>query len=350
MDVWQVLQGTVQQQRAWTFGLQEPAALPAPAATEPDEAPPAGQHDLLKRSQSMQPADTAATAAGHAETASLDLQSLVEPCVSSREPRSIKDGVNFVSCSAGHQHSAAAAEGGYVFTWGSNDRGQLGCDTSANQPVAVHILTPAAQTSADKTRTCSTSGQRSNSNSTAAAGASGDGSVAASGRAMLTKLDSLKQLGSTVKLPPSLMSSLLQQRELEMAEAREQQEQQALLLQELLQHPELGQQQQLAGKPHAPEPGAAQAAAHMAVLSGIHTTPGSAHQQQRQQQDETRPQALVVYQLHLGQAVRSVACGAHHTLAALALSGLVSLQQACSLLILFDCSCSRNTKHHTCQQ
>jgi hypothetical protein len=32
----------------------------------------------------------------------------------------------------------------------------------------------------------------------------------------------------------------------------------------------------------------------------------------------------VVYQLHLGQAVRSVACGAHHTLAALASSGLVS--------------------------
>jgi hypothetical protein len=322
MDVWQVLQGTVQQQRAWTFGLQEAAALPAPAATETDEGTlPAGP----TRCPSMQPADAAAAPAAHAESTNVDLQSLVEPCVSSREPRSIKDGVNFISCSAGHQHSAAAAEGGFVFTWGSNDRSQLGCDTSTNQPVAVHILSPAAEASADQTRMCSTSGQRSKSNSTAAAGTSGDGSRSASTRAMLNKLDSLKQLGSTVKLPPSLMASLLQQRELELTEAREQQEQQALLLQELLQHPELGQQQQLAGKPPALEPGAAQATAHLAVLSGMHATPGNAQkQQQRQQQDETRPQALVVYQLHLGQAVRSVACGAHHTLAALASSGLVS--------------------------
>jgi hypothetical protein len=143
---------------------------------------------------------------------------------------------------------------------------------------------------------------------------------------MLHKLDSLKQLGAAVKLPSSLMSALQQLRQQERDEATEQQEQQQLLLQELLQHPELGQQQQLAGRPPAPQPSAAQAAAHNAVLSGISS--GVLKQQQRQQQQEGRPQALPIYQVHLGQAVRSVACGAHHTLAALASSGLVS--QVCS--------------------
>lgn len=318
MEVWQVLQGLVQQRRVWTFGMQTPAALPAPpppAAADPaaEEASGLARQCQQFSTPHFQPPPPAQQAAAQLP----DVQSLVEPCISSREPESIKDGVSFVSCAAGHQHSAAAAEGGYVFTWGSNDKGQLGCDTSTQQPVVVHVLS----TAAEEVEGAGLSSSSSGGNVGTAAPTSASSSAAAScSRPMLHKLDSLKQLGAAVKLPSSLMAALQQLRQHERDEATEQHEQQQLLLQELLQHPELGQQQQLAGRPHALQHSAAQAAAHAAVLSGI----SSGVLQQRQQQQEGRPQALAVYEVHLGQAVRSVACGAHHTLAALASSGLVS--------------------------
>lgn len=305
--------------------MQAPAALPAPLAdTTEDESDPTG---LLRQPSQLRPHSPAypqTTAA--AQFPAPHIQSLVEPCISSREPQSIKEGVKFTSCAAGHQHSAAVADGGYVFTWGSNDKGQLGCDTNTQQPVAIHVLSSPELDAGLALSSCSsTAGSTSSGAADTRARATGAaaGGVAASSlsgsRAMLHKLDSLKQLGSTVKLPPSLMATLQQQRQRERDAAAEHQEQQQLLLQELLQHPELGQQQQLAGKPPAIQPSAVQAAAHMAVLSGISS--GMCQQQQQ----ESRPQALAVYQLNLGQAVRSVACGAHHTLAALASSGLVSI-------------------------
>lgn len=329
MEVWQVLQGIVQQQRVWTFGMQAPAALPAPADTTEDEQDPTG---FVRQPSQLQldysgpyPQPTAA-----AQVPVPDIQSVVEPCISSKEPQSIKDGVRFTSCAAGHQHSAAVAEGGYVFTWGSNDQGQLGCDTSAQQPVAIHVLSsPQLDAGLNlSTSSCGTAGSScsgaadARACTTGAAGGEATSSLSGS-RAMLHKLDSLKQLSSTVRLPPSLMATLQQQRKRERDAEAEQQEQQQLLLQELLQHPELGQQQQLAGKLPAPQPSTAQAAAHMAVLSGISSG------MRQQQLQESRPQALAVYQLNLGQAVRSVACGAHHTLAALASSGLVRTPGHC---------------------
>lgn len=317
MEVWQVLQGLVQQQRVWTFGLQVPATLPAPASETAVEAP-ADSGVARQTSQARPGSAMSLQATAAAQEPGPDIQTLVEPCVSSREPQSIKDGVKFIRCAAGHQHSAAAAEGGYVFTWGSNDKGQLGCDTSTQQPVAVHLL---SSPELDAGMICSSSGAASSSacaGTDAGTGAAMFGSQPTISRVMLNKLDSLKQLGSTVRLPPGLMATLQQQHQPGRDEANKQQEQQQLLLQELLQHPGREQQQQLEGRPPAPQPGAAQAAAHKAVLLGISSG------LQRQQQQEGRPQALAVYQLHLGQAVRSVACGAHHTLAALASSGLVS--------------------------
>jgi hypothetical protein len=228
--------------------------------------------------------------------------------------------VQFISCAAGHQHSAAAAEGGYVFTWGSNDKGQLGCDTSIQQPVAIHVLDSPELAAGLQYSSSGAAGSSPNTAADAGTGAAAASSFQPSNsRAMLNKLDSLKQLGSTIRLPSSLMATLQQQRQRERDDSIEQQEQQQLLLQELLQHPGLEQQQQLSGRPPAPQPGITQAAARMAVMSGISS--GLQHQQQQ----EGRPQALAVYHLHLGQAVRSVACGAHHTLAALASSGLVSI-------------------------
>ena len=312
MDIWQVLQGVVHQQRVWTFGLQAPTVLPAPAQDEHVADKPLAPSGA----QSLQQARPVSALLPAAAAPSVNVQELVEPCISCREPYSVKDGVRFISCAAGHQHSAAAAEGGCVYTWGSNDKGQLGCDTNVQQPVAVHVLsTPELNLSAS----CSAAGTHSSTDSS-----TGPAHTAGS-RAMLNKLDSLKLLGSTVKLPPSLLASLQQQRQKEREDASEHQQQQRMLLQELLQHPELGQQQQLAGRPPAPQPSAAQAAAHMAVLSGISSSNTVMESgKQAQQLAAGRPQALVVYQLHLGQAVRSVACGAHHTLAALASSGLVS--------------------------
>lgn len=43
------------------------------------------------------------------------------------------------SPAVGHGHSAAAAEGGYVYTWGSNSHGQLGCE-AGTPPVVSHAL------------------------------------------------------------------------------------------------------------------------------------------------------------------------------------------------------------------
>lgn len=327
MEVWQVLQGLVQQRRVWTFGMQTPAALPAPpppaAADTAAEEDPAGLARQFS-SPHLQPPPSAQLP---------DVQGLVEPCISSREPQSIKDGVRFVSCAAGHHHSAAAAEGGYVFTWGSNDKGQLGCDTSTQQPVVVHVLSTAAEEVQGAGLSTSSNGGNVG---TAAPTSAGSSTAASCSRAMLHKLDSLKQLGAALKLPSSLTAALQQLRQQERDEATEQHEQQQLLLQELLQHPELGQQQQLAGRSPALQPSAAQVTAHAAVLSGI----SSGVLQQRQQQQEGRPQALAVYEVHLGQPVRSVACGAHHTLAALATSGLVSPRSCLRWHSLRHATCS----------
>lgn len=311
MDVWQVLQGSVQQQRVWTFGMQVPATLPAPPSTESNTASAAPEPTLGR----LQSASSPAAAAPAAEAT--DIHSLVQPCISSREPQSVKDGVRFTCCAAGQQHSAAAAEGGYVYTWGSNDKGQLGCDTATQNPVALHVLdTP------ESAAIHAISSEQHTSTSSAPAA-----TQASSTHAIHSRIDSLKLLGSTVKLPPSLMSGLQQQRQREQESAAEQEEQQQLLLQELLAHPQLEQQQQLAGRAPAPQPSAAQAAAHKAVLSGLSSS-STLHQPQ-QQEHQGRPQALAVYQLHLGQAVRSIACGAHHTVAALASSGLVSRTLGC---------------------
>lgn len=307
MDVWQVLQGSVQQQRVWTFGMQMPATLPASPSTESNTASAAPDSTGGR----LQSASSPAAAAPAAEAT--DIHSVVQPCISSREPQSVKDGVRFTCCAAGQQHSAAAAEGGYVYTWGSNDKGQLGCDTATQNPVALHVLD-----TLESAVIHAISSEQHTSTSAPAA------TQAPSTHAIYSRMDSLKLLGSTVKLPPSLISGLQQQRQREQESAAEQQQ---LLLQELLAHPQLEQQQQLAGRTPAPQPSAAQAAAHKAVLSGLSTS--SMQHQPQQQAHPSRPQALAVYQLHLGQAVRSIACGAHHTLAALASSGLVRRALGC---------------------
>lgn len=337
LDLWQVLQGLVLQQRVWTFGLQTPAALQAPPAADAEtvsEQQPAGTTASapVANPTLTPPAATAAT-----PNTPDAIESLVQPCTTSSEPQSVKHGVRFTCCSAGHQHSAAAAEGGYVYTWGSNNWGQLGCDTCTEQPVAIHVLSTPPSTAADPAKSGGHTGGSSSSTapkagtvSSKSCGAVSQGSsagAAAATRAMLSKLDSLKLLGSTVNLPPSLMAGLQQERQRKLQAAQELQEQQQLLLQDILQHPELGQQPQLAGKPVAPQPGAAKAAAHAAVLSGISSSSSAAIQLPHNQQQDARPQALAVYRLHLGQAVRCIACGAHHTLAALASSGLVSASQ-----------------------
>jgi alpha-tubulin suppressor-like RCC1 family protein len=220
---------------------------------------------------------------------------------------SIKEGVHFSSCAAGQQHTAAATDGGLVFVFGSNDKGQLGCDTSTQAPVAVHVLSAPALPARSSTR-----GQP-------AAHAQPPVPAAAAG---YSKSDSLEQLANAMKLPPSLTASLAQQRHLEQQAATEQQQ---LLLAELLSQQQLGQQQQLASaKRTGCQPAAACAAAHVAVAAGISHGTRSTQQLPQQQEQQQQQQVLCVYRLNLGAAVCCIACGSHHTLAALASSGLVS--------------------------
>jgi hypothetical protein len=92
LRVWEVLSGSVQQRRVWTFGRRAPDG--ADAST---------------------------------------------PAVSSAEPLSIRGGVVFVSCAAGRAHSAAADGAGHVYTWGANEAGQCGVAKDA-APVISHAL------------------------------------------------------------------------------------------------------------------------------------------------------------------------------------------------------------------
>jgi hypothetical protein len=80
MDIWEVLQGRVQQQRVWTFGKQAPAAA---AAADGEEA-----LDAADDPDAFQAAAIASAAAA-------------APRISSQEPLSIRDGVRFTACAAG---------------------------------------------------------------------------------------------------------------------------------------------------------------------------------------------------------------------------------------------------------
>jgi hypothetical protein len=158
LRVWEVLSGSVQQRRVWTFGRE---------AAAPDDA----GVNFTANAAAAAPAGAAA--------------------VSSSEPLSIRSGIVFTSCAAGRAHGAAADATGHVFTWGSNSRGQCGVQQGA-QPIAIHALPSPPAAAADGAAGSSMQG-----------GQSGGG-----GGRRLTKLDSLALLESSVRLPASLLLSL----------------------------------------------------------------------------------------------------------------------------------------------
>jgi hypothetical protein len=61
--------------------------------------------------------------------------------------------LHFVCGSAGRNHGAASAEGGYVYMWGANDKGQLGCGGidigSMMEPVSTFNLREWSGTAAE---------------------------------------------------------------------------------------------------------------------------------------------------------------------------------------------------------
>jgi hypothetical protein len=359
MDIWQVLQGSVQQQRVWTMGKQQLAApaLPAPlpgnlsagSATQDRQChtsscydcpalrtksskfevqPPPPQQQQQRRRQSSagnaviedgcitnnQYGNNATIFAESLEAAAIAGADLPQSCcISSCQPVSIKDGVRFISCSAGHQHSAAVADNGFVYVWGSNDHGQCGVDTQSQPPVALHLLHKPddniIERAASPPTTCCQSCARVMPQSPA-------------GRSY-RKTDSLTAVARDTKLPASLLNALVQQHQRDMQEAQDLQ--QVAVERDLLLAPQDS-------------------------LSACNSKQPQQHQQHRVMADEALGQAatckvlghqpldppalrsppqqaapvLAIYRLPLGQAVKMVACGGKHTIAALAASGLVT--------------------------
>lgn len=127
MSLWHVLRGSVPQQRVWTCGKQVPA-LQAPS---------------LQLSQQRQPVHLDAPQHWEQQSPQKQLLASAAPqwtvCMSSTVPLSLRDGVRFTCAAAGWRHGAAAADGGYVYTWGCNEVGQCGVEPGT-QPAVLHAL------------------------------------------------------------------------------------------------------------------------------------------------------------------------------------------------------------------
>ncbi|KAG2448846.1 hypothetical protein HYH02_006197 [Chlamydomonas schloesseri] len=115
MDVWKVLDGGCPQQRAWTFGSAAVtnAAAALAALTSVD-------------SESGTAARVAGASGGETYT--------------SPQPLAVLSGVVFKHVTAGSHHAAAVSEDGRLYLWGSDSRGQLGRGWAAAQHVACHPL------------------------------------------------------------------------------------------------------------------------------------------------------------------------------------------------------------------
>eukprot|EP00879_Flechtneria_rotunda_P017520 GHRR01018369.1.p1 GENE.GHRR01018369.1~~GHRR01018369.1.p1 ORF type:complete len:507 (+),score=201.90 GHRR01018369.1:279-1799(+) len=365
MNIWQVLQGSVQQQRVSTFGRQQwqtdratapkpavgHAAHQGPGTASKDDTARAYQQQLQQETgilvQSTAKAKTAAadTPAGHISSF----------CMSSSEPFSIKNGVRFISCAAGHQHSAAAAEGGYVFTWGCADKGQCGVDPETDMPIAIHMLQQQISGAGHVAGIGAAATAAAAAASTALAAAATKGPVCAAascskipvtavhcsdccspqnkmysqtaGSRNVKKIESLIALAGNMNLPDSLITGLVIQRKKELEEQEEQQTQDQQVLEEQLQ---LQHDQAASMALFAAAAGTADTFSSNVLQPG-HNWHGTTQQlnakhrwQQHQPHHSYSGPGLAVYRLNVGQQVHSVACGARHTLVALASSGLMA--------------------------
>lgn len=242
----------------------------------------------------------------------------------------------------GPEHSAAAAEGGWLYCWGSNDKGQLGCGWGA-APTTTHTLpdpAPAPNSSSSSNRPdgaaasweVATVGGAGSTSKVAGDGSSlvtggainisgstvciGGGTVngsmlaatLASTARTMHKLDSFDVLTSTVKLTPELQQQLAREHAQQVAARQEQQlkeeaakaaAQQQHLSEKLAQRSKRGVSRLLGGDQDAP------------------VNPG------QPSVNDGQPQ-LQVYRFCLGQAVHMLACGGKHTLAALVGGGLLA--------------------------
>ncbi|KAG2501222.1 hypothetical protein HYH03_001033 [Edaphochlamys debaryana] len=122
MDVWRVLEGGCPQQRAWTFGA---AAVTNAAAVAAAMSMPGGEAGLSK---------------GAVPGLGMNPEEGGGMTYTSPQPLALLNGIVFKSVAAGSHHGAAVSEEGQLYVWGSDSRGQLGRGWQSVQHVACHPL------------------------------------------------------------------------------------------------------------------------------------------------------------------------------------------------------------------
>eukprot|EP00775_Hariotina_reticulata_P013381 gene13381-13508_t len=130
------------------------------------------------------------------------------------------------------------------------------------------------------------------------------------------KTNSLTAVARDVKLPASLFNALAEQQQRDLQEAEE------------LQRVALEQEKLQAPQSSLPQSAAASRQQHQAMTGEVAAACKLLGHQQHVPQSGSQPllaaPVLAVHRLHLGQAVKVVACGGKHTIAALAGSGLMA--------------------------
>jgi len=298
MDLGQVLRGRVDQQRVWTFGG---AAGVGGAVTQPREPLP------ILNGVSFTGCSAGARGCGGPARACTCMAGASRVWWLHPEQAGM-EGIHPGSCAdacAGHRHSAAAADGGYVFVWGSNDLGQLGtagdgtgvaaadacCHGSQGEPVqepSPHAQDPSPQPPSPPQQPVATHDlDRYQAPGGAAAGPwRSPGPAGPSGHGMQAHTGSMHSLAASVKLPADLSAALWREECAAPACA-------------------IGEQ------------GAASAVSSARSSRSTSGSSAGSHARHQQRQQEQ----LQVFRLRMPQPVQKVACGGAHTLVSLAGAG-----------------------------